>query len=82
MAVDSIILYISGIITKLKTECFTKKQMLNIARDTENSLMETNYQRIATTTNPEYTKLVNILMNQTMEHKKLITDKIKLEARS
>ena len=59
---------------------FTIKQMLVIARDTENSLMETNYPKIVTTQNPEYLKLVNTLVQQTQEHKKLIMDKIRIEA--
>ena len=77
MAIDSISLYISGIITKLKTGFFTKTQILIIARDTENSLMETNYQKILVTKNQEYLRLVNILIQQTQEHKKLITNKIR-----
>ena len=76
IVIDSIILYISGIITKLKKDLFTKNQMLIIAHDTENSMIESNYQRIVTTKNPEYLKRVNILIQQTQEHKKLISDKI------
>ena len=76
LVIDSIILYIVSIITKLKKGLFTKNQMLIIARDTENSLLETNYQKIATTKNQEYLKRLNILIQQTQEHKKLISDKI------
>ncbi len=76
IVIDSIILYILSIITKLKKDLFTKNQMLIIARDTENSLIETNYQKIATTKNQEYLKRLSILIQQTQEHKKLISDKI------
>jgi hypothetical protein len=72
-------LIVSGIktnIQKLKNNVFTKKQILYIARDIEESILEKKYGEIVVTNDREYNDIVNNIISQTTDHKNRIDRKI------
>jgi hypothetical protein len=70
---------ISGVqnnIQKMRKGEITKKQFLFIARDIEQSLLESRYAEILKTKDPDYQQLVYDVSSQTEAHKALLARKI------
>lgn len=72
---------ISGVkrnIEKLKNGQLNRKQVLFIARDIEQSLLESRYAEILKTKDAECLKLISEIESQTDSHKKLLIKKIEV----
>jgi hypothetical protein len=61
---------------KLTSGAFSCKKMLIIARDIEQSILESRYTEIVKTVDLEYQALMKAILSQTFEHKKIIEEKI------
>ena len=55
---------------------FTRAKTLFIARDIEQSVLESYYAEIVKTTDVEYQNLMKEILSQTYEHRKMIQEKI------
>jgi hypothetical protein len=55
---------------------FSREKILIMARDIEQSIIESNYAEIVKTADTEYNTLMKDILSQTYEHKKIIQDKI------
>lgn len=55
---------------------FSREKMLIMARDIEQSIIESNYAEIVKTEDTEYNALMKDIISQTHEHKKIIQEKI------
>jgi len=54
----------------------SREKMLIIARDLEQSVLESSYAEIVKTADVEYNTLMKSILSQTYEHKKIIQDRI------
>jgi hypothetical protein len=54
---------------------FSREKMLVMARDIEQSIIESNYAEIVKTADIEYNALMKDILSQTREHKKIIQEK-------
>jgi hypothetical protein len=63
-------------VNRLTSGAFSCEKMLVIARDIEQSILESHYTEIVKTVDIEYQTLMNAILSQTHEHKKLIQEKI------
>jgi hypothetical protein len=61
---------------RLKLGGLSREKILIMARDIEQSVIESNYAEIVKTADVEYSTLVNVIIEQTYEHKKTISGKI------
>jgi len=55
----------------------SREKMLIIARDIEQSVLESNYAEIVKTADVEYNTLMKAILSQTHEHKRVILEKIR-----
>jgi hypothetical protein len=55
---------------------FSSEKMLIMARDIEQSILESNYAEIVKTADTEYNALMKVILSQTYEHKRIIQEKI------
>lgn len=62
---------------KVGTKTLSYERALIIARDIENSVLESRYGEIVNTNDLEYKTLMKTILSQTAEHKKIIEEKIK-----
>ena len=62
---------------KLTSGALSSERMLIIARDIEQSILESHYAEIVKTADLEYQTLMKAILSQTFEHKKTIEEKIK-----
>ena len=76
IAMKTIISGIEDNINLLKDRRFSKENILFIALNIEQSLIEARYSEIVKTKDLEYRKLVEEVVNQTAEHKGLIENAI------
>ena len=76
IAVNTAMTGIKGYINKLTSGTFSYERMLMIARDIEQSILESHYSEIVKTADLEYQTLMNAILSQTFEHKKIIQEKI------
>ena len=67
---------IAANLQKLRNGGFTKKQMLIIARDIEQSLLESKYGEIVKTRERDYQRLIGEVTSQTDSHKRVLLAKI------
>jgi hypothetical protein len=63
-------------ISRLTSSAFSCEKMLVMARDIEQSILESHYAEIVKTADPEYQALMKGILSQTYEHKKIIQEKI------
>lgn len=76
IAVNTAMTGIKDYINKLTSGTFSYERMLMIARDIEQSILESHYSEIVKTADLEYQTLMNAILSQTFEHKKIIQEKI------
>ena len=62
---------------RLTSGAFSCEKMLIMARDIEQSILESHYAEIVKTADLEYQALMKAILSQTYEHKKIIQEKIK-----
>ncbi|MCG6535492.1 MAG: hypothetical protein L7F78_12565 [Syntrophales bacterium LBB04] len=62
--------------SRLTAKIFTREKMLIMARDIENSILESHYAEIVKTVDIEYQTLMKGIISQTYEHRKIIQEKI------
>jgi hypothetical protein len=63
-------------IRRLTSGAFSSEKMLVMARDIEQSILESHYAEIVKTSDLEYQALMKGILSQTYEHKKIIQEKI------
>jgi len=61
---------------RLTSGAFSREKILIMARDIEQSILESNYAEIVKTKDIEYQTLMNAIISQTQVHKKIIQEKI------
>jgi hypothetical protein len=76
MAVNSSISWINKNMADIKNGLFNTAKMLALARDLEQSILEAKYTEIVKTEDVEYTNLVSSIVEDTVAHRKMITDRI------
>jgi hypothetical protein len=76
IAIDTAMAGLKDNIRRLTSSAFSYEKMLIIARDIEQSILESHYAEIVKTTDPEYQALIKGILSQTYEHKKIIQEKI------
>lgn len=62
--------------SRLTAGAYSCEKMLIMARDIEQSILESNYAEIVKTADLEYQELMKVILSQTREHKKIIQEKI------
>lgn len=76
IAVNTAMTGLKDYTNKLTSGAFSCERMLIIARDIEQSILESHYTEIVKTADLEYQTLINAILSQTYEHKKIIQEKI------
>ena len=61
---------------QIKAGTASKKDMLEAARDIENSIIESKYYELLTTEDPKYRALIADVIDQTVEHRMAIVHRI------
>ncbi|MFA5857476.1 MAG: hypothetical protein WC955_00255 [Elusimicrobiota bacterium] len=75
-SVDLIIKGISNTMENLKSGKMIRHSMYFVARNIESSLLEKNYVEIIETEVPEYNVMINDIIKQTVDHRKMLIAKI------
>jgi hypothetical protein len=76
-AVQTSISGINGNIQRLVKREIARKNMLFIARDLEQSMLERNYAEIVKTNDPEFQSLVKEILSDTVSHREQLNRKIR-----
>jgi ferritin len=76
IAIDTAMAGLKDNISRLTSSTFSCEKMLIVARDIEQSILESHYAEIVKTADPEYQSLMEGILSQTYEHKKIIQKKI------
>ena len=76
IALQTFIHMIKEILKKVNNGQLTRDNILSIARDIEQSVIETKYNRFVKTDNSEYNQLVEQIVTETHMHKDLFTQKL------
>jgi hypothetical protein len=76
-AVQTSIAGIKGNVQRLLKKEIARKNMLFIARDIEQSMLEKNYAEIVKTNDPEFKSLVNEILSDTVSHREQLNRKIR-----
>lgn len=77
VAINTFLEGILSSINRIKTQDVTKQSMLFIARDIENSVIESKYAEITKTRDVEFLALAKEIDEDTLKHKALIARKIR-----
>jgi hypothetical protein len=76
IAVATAIAGLKDIIKRLTAGEYSYEKILIIARDIEQAVLEAHYSEIVKTSDVEYQTLMNDILNETHDHRKLIQDKL------
>lgn len=76
IAIDTAMAGLKDNIRRLTSRAFSCEKMLIMARDIEQSILESHYAEIVKTDDPQYQSLMKGILSQTYEHKKIIQEKI------
>lgn len=76
IALDTAMAWLQDNTRRLTSRTFSHEEMLIIARDIENSILESHYAEIVKTADSEYQTLMKDILAQTYEHRKSIQEKI------
>jgi len=76
-AIKSISAHIESTGEKVQAGEIKRDRIFAVAGDLERSLMESNYPEIVKSTNMEFQNAVSMIHNETVEHEKLIREKVK-----
>jgi rubrerythrin len=74
--VNTVMSGVKNLIQRLKNGEFNQKALLFLARDIEQSILESKYSEILKTKDVEYQKLVTEIVSQTEAHRQLLIRKI------
>ncbi|MFA5857475.1 MAG: hypothetical protein WC955_00250 [Elusimicrobiota bacterium] len=80
-AVETMIKFVKKNIERLNKDEITKDNMLFIARDFENSVIEQKYVEIIDTLDLKYKELMNRIVEETFEHRKMLIDRINISCK-
>jgi hypothetical protein len=75
-AVKSALDWINKNVAEIEEGTFSDKKMLFLARDLEQSILESKYSDILKTENLEYNKIAKQIVRETFAHKKIIDEAI------
>ena len=64
-------------VERMKNRELTREQLLIIARDIENSLIENKFYELVRSKNEEFLKLIKEIKQQTMVHKSQLEERLK-----
>jgi len=67
---------VRNLIKRVKNGEYKEKAILFLARDLEQSIVETKYTELLRTTETEYNKMIKAIVSQTEEHKQALIKKI------
>jgi len=76
VAINSSIAWINKNIADIQSGSFDNNKMHFLARDIEQSILEAKYAEFLKTDVLEYNKLIKIVFEETIHHRKMIDDKI------
>lgn len=76
IALDTAMTGLKDIIRRLTSSTISCEKILIVARDIEQSILESNYAEIVKTADLEYQSLMKGIISQTYEHKKIVREKI------
>lgn len=75
-SINSSVTWINKNIADIKNGSLDKNKMHFLARDIEQSILEAKYAEFLKTDNQEYNKLIKLVFEETISHRKKIDDKI------
>lgn len=76
IALNTVIRGVQDTLTGLTSGEFSHEKMLYLAKDFEQSILESHYAEIVKTADLDYQNLMKSILSQTQEHKKNIQEKI------
>lgn len=76
VAINTSLSWIDKNIADIKNGTFNIGKMLFLARDIEQSILESKYSEFLKTNDIEYNELVKLIIRETVGHKKMIDDRI------
>jgi hypothetical protein len=76
VAINSSVSWINKNIADIKSGSFNNSKMFFLARDIEQSILESKYSEFLKTNDVEYNELVKLIIRETVVHKKMIDDRI------
>lgn len=76
VAVNSSVAWINKNIADIKAGRLDSDKMFFLARDIEQSILESKYSDFLKTDDPRYNELVKLIVKETVDHKKMIDDEI------
>lgn len=76
VAIKTIMTHVTDLTGKVRNGEFNRKRALIMARDLENSVLETKYHEIVSTDNMEFKSVIERIIKDTSSHKNLLAAKV------